>query len=292
LERLKKKFIFNDQTNIKIVFPISTIIVFVLFFTDQQDAFFKKLYLCVMECIHEYIDVSSVITFTIDKSFCKTAQDEVNLYMTFGLFADDSLSDLSEKSYLIQIRITKNYLEKYNETIDLYDGEQPVCCKMESKLLDIIRCRLTGLHRKLFLESAVLFLFYQAQQNNLIFKLGCESCTILHKPAEIDKIQKAKKYILENLANNLTIPIIANNVGTNQCYLKKGFKEIFGQTIFEFVQENRMLKAKRLLQKENPKITEISYQVGYASLSSFSQSYKNFFGISPTEEIKQVFPYN
>ena len=81
-------------------------------------------------------------------------------------------------------------------------------------------------------------------------------------------------------------------MSTNQCYLKKGFKEVFQQTIFEFIQENRMEKARHLLQAANPNITEIAFNVGYSSLSSFSQSYKNFFGISPTEQIKQVFPNN
>ncbi|MBP6624476.1 MAG: helix-turn-helix transcriptional regulator, partial [Chitinophagaceae bacterium] len=122
--------------------------------------------------------------------------------------------------------------------------------------------------------------------------LGCDTCSVLNKPIEMDKIQQAKKYILENLSNNLTIPIIATNVGTNQCYLKKGFKEVYEQTIFEFIQENRMIKAKYLLQSANSNITEIADMVGYSSLSSFSQSYKNYFGISPTEQIKQVIPNN
>jgi AraC-like DNA-binding protein len=51
-----------------------------------------------------------------------------------------------------------------------------------------------------------------------------------------------------------------------------------------------MIKAKHLLQIANPNITEIAYSVGYSSLSSFSQSYKNYFGISPTDQIKQVIP--
>ena len=53
-----------------------------------------------------------------------------------------------------------------------------------------------------------------------------------------------------------------------------------------------MEKEKHLLQAANPNITEISFNVGYSSLSSFSQSYKNFYGITPTEQIKQVFPNN
>jgi len=188
--------------------------------------------------------------------------------------------------------LQKNYFEKYNEPIDINIEEQTICCNTQSKLLEIINCKLTGIHKKIFLESTILFLLYQSQKNNLIFQLGCDSCSILNKPIELEKIQKAKRFILDNLRDNLTIPVIANHVNTNQCYLKKGFKEVFQQTIFEFIQENRMEKAKHLLQAANPNITEISFNVGYSSLSSFSQSYKNFYGITPTEQIKQVFPNN
>ncbi|MEX0598975.1 MAG: helix-turn-helix domain-containing protein, partial [Candidatus Paceibacterota bacterium] len=79
-------------------------------------------------------------------------------------------------------------------------------------------------------------------------------------------------------------------VGNNQCYLKKGFKEVYIQTIFEFIEDNRMIKARHLLLSDRYNITDIASAVGYSSLSSFSQSYKNYFGITPTEQIKQTIP--
>lgn len=245
-----------------------------------------------MELVNEFIFLSFKINPKIDNSFCKTTEDEIYIYLTFGLNANDCLFDLTDHNYKFNIRIAKNYLEKYNEPLDINIAEQTICCNTQSKLLEISNCKLVGIHRKIFLESTILFLLYQSQKNNLIFQLGCDSCAIMNKPIEVEKIKKAKKYILDNLANNLTIPIIANYVGTNQCYLKMGFKEVFEQTVFEFIQENRMIKARHLLQSTNPNITEIAYSVGYSSLSSFSQSYKNFFGISPTEQVKKVFPNN
>ncbi|MDZ7878846.1 MAG: AraC family transcriptional regulator [Saprospiraceae bacterium] len=242
--------------------------------------------------MNEFIYLTTKINADIDNSFCVTTQDGTYIYLTFGLNANDCLFDLADNNYEFQIRISKTYLEKYNETLDINIAEQTICCNTQSKLLEIINCKLSGIYRKIFLESTILFLLYQSQKNNLIFQLGCDSCAIMNKPIVVEKIQKARKFILDNLSNNLTIPIIASNVGTNQCYLKKGFKEVFEQTIFEFIQENRMIKARHLLQSTNPNITEIAYNVGYSSLSSFSQSYKNYFGISPTKQIKQVIPNN
>jgi AraC family transcriptional regulator len=243
-----------------------------------------------MEFVNEFIFLSATVNAAIESSFCQTKQDEHYIYLTFGLNATDCLFDLASNNYKFQIRIAKSYLEKYNEPFDIHIAEQSICCNTQSKLLELSNCKLLGIHRKIFLESTILHLLFLSQKNNLVFQLSCDSCAIVNKPLEVEKIKLAKKYILDNLASNLTIPIIANNVGTNQCYLKKGFKEVYEQTIFEFIQENRMVKARHLLQMANPNITEISYSVGYASLSSFSQSYKNYFGISPTEQIKQVFP--
>ncbi len=245
-----------------------------------------------MEFINEFVYLSAQTNSNISHSFCETTQDDLHIYLNFGLNANDCLFDLTENNYEFQVRISKSYLEKYNEAFDINISSQAICCNTQSKLLEIIQCKLEGIHRKIFLESTILFLLYQSQKNNLIFQLGCDSCSVLNKPVDMDKIQQAKKYILENLSNNLTIPIIATNVGTNQCYLKKGFKEVFEQTIIEYIQENRMIKARYLLQSGNPNITEIADIVGYSSLSSFSQSYKNYFGISPTDQIKQVIPNN
>lgn len=243
-----------------------------------------------MKLVNEYIYLDISQKADIDSSFCVTTQDQIYILLTFGLYANDCLFDLADSNYLINIRIAKTYFEKYNENLDINIEKQSICCNTQTRLLDLINCNLTGIHRKIFLESTILFLLYQSQKNSLIFQLGCDSCAVLSKPTDTEKMQMAKSYILNNLENNITIPIIASAVGTNQCYLKKGFKEVFNQTIFEFIQENRMIKAKYLLENSQQNITEIAFSVGYASLSSFSQAYKNYFGISPFEQSKAIIP--
>lgn len=245
-----------------------------------------------MMYINEYINLDISLNPNINSSFCVMTQEQEYIVTTFGLFSNDCLFDLGNNNYLFNIRIANDYFEKYNEILEINIEKQTICCNTQAKLLEIINCKLSGIHRKIFLESTILYLLFQSQKNNLIFQLGCDSCAILNKPIEVEKINLARKYILDNLSNKLTIPIIASNVGTNQCYLKKGFKELFYQTIFEFIQENRMIKAKHLLQNPNPNITEIANSVGYTSLSSFSQAYKNYFGISPLQHTKSVFPNN
>jgi AraC-like DNA-binding protein len=238
-----------------------------------------------VEFVNQYLDLSFAVNPSIDSSFGVAKVESGFVYLHFGLNANDCLFDLATNNYEINIRLATTYLDKYNESLQIINDKQTICCNTQAKLLEIINCKLHGIHRKIFLESAVLFLLYQSQKNSLIFQLGCDSCAIVNKPVEVEKVKLAKQYILDNLGNTITIPIIATAVGTNQCYLKKGFKEVYQQTIFEFIQENRMLKAKNILQNTGATVQEVAALVGYASTSSFSQSYKNYFGISPSADI-------
>lgn len=239
-----------------------------------------------MEHINEFILLSYHIIDDIDSSSFNINQDENYIHLSFVLYSKDCLFEFEGRSYKVYIRISKSYFEKYNDDFSIEILEQTMCCNMQSHLWEIINCKLTGITRKIFLESQILFLLCRTQRNG--YTSGCETCVFSNKGIEIDKIMQAKKFILENLDKNITIPVIANNVGTNECYLKKGFKEFFQKTIFDFIQENRMLTAKHLLETKNLSITEVAFSVGYSSLSSFSQAYKNYFGISPTEYVKQL----
>jgi AraC-like DNA-binding protein len=240
-----------------------------------------------MELINEFIHIDLAKESEIIETTCIAKQDDTNIFVTYTLLDNDCLFAFSDIANKVSIIINKAYFEKYEQPFDLLIEKQPICCNTQSKLHEIINCNFQGIARNVYLESLVLYLLFQIQKNNLVFNLNCESCTFLNKPIELNKIQKARDYIIGNLHKNITIPIIASYVGTNQCYLKKGFKEVTGQTIFEFLQENRMVKARHILQNTDQSIQEVASMVGYASISSFSQTYKNYFGISPSIEQKQ-----
>jgi AraC family transcriptional regulator len=243
-----------------------------------------------MELINEFIYIDTDKDNQVFETTSIAKQDNLNIYLTYYLLDNDCLFDFSNTANKVTIRIAKTYFEKYEQPFDLTIEKQSICCNTQSKLYELINCNFKGIARNVYLESIVLYLLFQIQKNNLVFNLNGDSCSFLNKPIEQEKIQKAKDYIIANIDQNITIPIVASYVGTNQCYLKKGFKEITGQTIFEFLQENRMVKAKHILQNANKSIQEVASMVGYASMSSFSQTYKNYFGISPSLEHKQFIP--
>ena len=239
-----------------------------------------------MEIVNEFIELSFYKRDAIMETVGFAQYDSEYVIVKYSLGISDCLFDFNNTWNEVELKIHRDYFKKYHQEFELIVEKQNVCCNTQSKLYELINCNVTGIARSIYLESIVLYLVYQIQKNNLVFQLNCDTCSFVNKPSELDKINRAKEFIVNNLDENITIPILSNLVGTNQCYLKKGFKEVTGKTIFEFIQENRMEKAKYLLQNSDKTIGEIAILTGYASVSSFSQSFKNYFGLTPGGIVK------
>jgi AraC-like DNA-binding protein len=109
------------------------------------------------------------------------------------------------------------------------------------------------------------------------------SCKFLCNQDDREKIMKAREILLEQIGEPITIKQLSRRVAMNECYLKKGFKEMFGTTIFEFYQNQRMEHAKYLLYEKGLTVTEVSSMLGYSSISHFSTAFKKQTGLKPCE---------
>lgn len=108
-------------------------------------------------------------------------------------------------------------------------------------------------------------------------------CKFLANEADRDKIVKAREVLLQHIGEPLTIKELSRKVAINECYLKKGFKEMFGTTIFDFYQSQRMEHARYLLYEKGLSVTEVSVMLGYSSISHFSTAFKKHTGLKPCE---------
>ena len=108
-------------------------------------------------------------------------------------------------------------------------------------------------------------------------------CKFLANEADREKIVKAREVLLQHIGEPLTIKELSRKVAINECYLKKGFKEMFGATIFDFYQSQRMEHARYLLYEKGLSVTEVSVMLGYSSISHFSTAFKKHTGLKPCE---------
>ena len=114
-------------------------------------------------------------------------------------------------------------------------------------------------------------------------ELNVINCKFLSNEADRDKVIKAREVLLEHIGEPITIKQLSRKVAMNECYLKKGFKEMFGTTIFDFYQSQRMEHAKYLLYEKGLTVTEVSDILGYSSISHFSTAFKKHTGLKPCE---------
>jgi AraC family transcriptional regulator len=136
-------------------------------------------------------------------------------------------------------------------------------------------------------------IFINAQsQMLLLYNLECMvgekevegfQCKFLANEADREKISKAREILLQHIGEPLTIRELSRKVAINECYLKKGFKEMFGTTIFDFYQGQRMEHARYLLYEKGLSVTEVSVMLGYSSISHFSTAFKKHTGLKPCE---------
>jgi len=111
-------------------------------------------------------------------------------------------------------------------------------------------------------------------------------CPYITDALDWEKIRNAEKIIKTQLSNPPTIKELARKVGTNEFKLKVGFKHLFKNTIYGYLNDYRMEYAREMLGKKNILIKEVSEKVGYSNTSHFIASFKKKFGVTPKQFLR------
>lgn len=85
----------------------------------------------------------------------------------------------------------------------------------------------------------------------------------------------------------LTIEELSQIVGLSRVHVYRKIKKLTGMSVSEFVRSVKLRLSLDLLKKSGKSISEIAYEVGFSSPSYFTKSFKEQFGISPTEYAKK-----
>lgn len=101
-------------------------------------------------------------------------------------------------------------------------------------------------------------------------------------------ITTAKRYIKENLENELTVSNIAAMLFLNPNYFSRLFKKVMGEGCNEYIVRKRMERAKSLLESTQEKTGRIARIVGYHDTNYFSLAFKKNTGMSPTEYREKI----
>lgn len=101
-------------------------------------------------------------------------------------------------------------------------------------------------------------------------------------------MQKVMKVINEHLADPaLNVEMLAANVGMSRVHMHRKLKELANQSARDFIRTIRLKQAATLLSEKNLTVSEVAYATGFSNLSHFSNSFRDFYGVSPTEYKEQ-----
>ena len=112
------------------------------------------------------------------------------------------------------------------------------------------------------------------------------ACSFLNNNTEREKVLQAHDILTQEYDQMISIKELSKRVAINECYLKKGFKAMFGKTVNEFQQQMRIAKAKLLLQTDGYTVSEVANTLGYSSISHFSTAFKKATNMKPCELLK------
>ena len=98
-----------------------------------------------------------------------------------------------------------------------------------------------------------------------------------------DPISQAQQYMLEHFTENLRIEDVANRVYLSPAYFSRMFKNKLGVTYSDYIKEQRMALAYRLLENTQLRVIDISQETGYQDTKYFAQLFRERYGKLPSE---------
>ncbi|MFT3824146.1 MAG: AraC family transcriptional regulator [Chitinophagaceae bacterium] len=207
----------------------------------------------------------------------------------------DLKSDI-QYAYFLMVLSKDYYFHLINRHSSLHedfvrevDKGESVSFKQEDKVVtpDMLRIinelketQKTGELLRLHTEAKILeLLICQLEQ----FQEGDDDPKAILKDADIEKLEQARSILELNFVNPPTQRELAMAVALNESKLRRGFKEYFATTIYEYTLRLRMEYARQLLLIEKKTIQETATLTGFNHQNNFSSSFKKYFGISPSD---------
>ncbi len=97
-----------------------------------------------------------------------------------------------------------------------------------------------------------------------------------------ERLGELKRYITLNLDKHLSLVDLSRKMYITPNYLSSIFRKYENVTLIQFIEGERMRKAKFLLEtQKNSHIRDVGREVGYESCAYFSRTFKKHYGITP-----------
>lgn len=157
---------------------------------------------------------------------------------------------------------------------------------MQIIVWQILQCPYQGFTKRIYLESKIMELLTLLLEQDAEIQTGNRSVFTL-KPGTLERIHYAKEILLKQLDNPPSMSELAQQVKLNEYTLKRGFRQVFGTTVFGYLHDYRLKQASQLLETGQMNVTEVAQAVGFADRSYFAAAFRKRFGVNPKQYLMQ-----
>lgn len=172
-------------------------------------------------------------------------------------------------------RIQKNLL--YNRPFSGISGTADTTPLMQRLIREVKQCREVGAVRNLMIQSKILeLLALQIEQ----FRGPGQTDSI--SAADADKLYQLKYYLDTHFLEEHSLAGLSRICLLNEFKVKRGFKELFGTTVFGYLRKMRMDYAEQQLLDFSRSVEEVSDLLGYEHAQHFSTAFKKYRGVNPS----------
>ena len=102
-------------------------------------------------------------------------------------------------------------------------------------------------------------------------------------PIEDEFIQSIRRLVEEDLTQDLRIPRLAEQLNMNRVQLFRKVKALTNKSPSQLIRQIRLEHAKKLLLDPELNVADVAYKVGFSDPAFFSRSFREAFGVSPSE---------
>lgn len=97
------------------------------------------------------------------------------------------------------------------------------------------------------------------------------------------RLLRARDAMDRRFADPLDIAELAGIAFMSEAHFIREFKRVFGEPPYRYLQRRRVERAMFILRHKDDSVTDVCMAVGFASLGTFSRTFRTIVGMSPTE---------
>jgi two-component system response regulator YesN len=187
------------------------------------------------------------------------------------------------------IAVIQEAMDHFKNTVSIHDlSAVSIYSTIASKLITYINQ--IGLTTEMCFKIGVGNLYHVTLHNNwqeaFRYLISITNIIFELKMANVEKkskdvINRVKAYIKENLHKDTSLDVLSDYVALSPEYLLRLFKKREGQTILHYINELKIVKAKKLIADGNLPIKDIATELGFTSSGYFSRFFKGKTGMTP-----------